>query len=238
MRHQSEVLQRVRSRLSVKRPSGYHEAVTRWQLRASRFKADVNHRIAKTTVAPGFLIGLEDLMHLRERTRTQGKHRHRKRPRAPLRNAVLCRLPIPNRRRINHPSIHPSVWMRLSPPRGAQFDDPNRPKQGRHPLVLPSTPIVGVRTVTVSTLLIRQDGIETGLWSAAPDGSDGEAKAQRVKTSWNCGGVRIQAPPLRAGSLTGLFPDWRIIYSWGSERRSNSAGQWIVIPLAAGKGTG
>ncbi len=107
MRHQSEVLQRVRSRLSVKRPSGYHEAVTRWQLRASRFKADVNHRIAKTTVAPGFLIGLEDLMHLRERTRTQGKHRHRKRPRAPLRNAVLCRLPIPNRRRINHPSIHP-----------------------------------------------------------------------------------------------------------------------------------
>ncbi len=47
--------------------------------RARRFKTDVNHRIAKAIVEPDFLIGREDLTHLCERTRAQGKHLHRKR---------------------------------------------------------------------------------------------------------------------------------------------------------------
>ncbi len=37
--------------------------------------------------------------------------------------------------------------------------------------------LVGARTDALSTLLIRQDWTGTGLWSAAPDGSDGEANA-------------------------------------------------------------
>jgi predicted transposase len=41
--------------------------------------------------------------------------------------------------------------------------------------------LVGARNATLRTLLIRQDWIGRGLLSAAPDGSDDEAKAKRLE---------------------------------------------------------
>ena len=69
----------MRSRLQSKGTRGAKSRLRPWQLRERRFKADVNHRIAKTMVEPGFLIGLEDLTPIRERTKTQGKQHNCKR---------------------------------------------------------------------------------------------------------------------------------------------------------------
>ena len=79
IRHQGEAFQRVRSRLQSKGTPGAKRRLRQWQLRERRFKADVNHRIAKSVVKPRFWIGLEDLTGIRERTTVRGKRNRRRR---------------------------------------------------------------------------------------------------------------------------------------------------------------
>lgn len=79
VRHYGEAFQRVRSRLQAKGTRGAVRRLRRLALRERRFKAGVNHRIAKAIVRPYFLIGLEDLTRIRERTKVRGKKARRQR---------------------------------------------------------------------------------------------------------------------------------------------------------------
>jgi len=76
--HQGEAFQRVRKRL---RHKGTRSATARWRqfaLRERRFKASTKHQVANRLVAPATLLGLEDLTHIRERTKRAGKRQRRK----------------------------------------------------------------------------------------------------------------------------------------------------------------
>ena len=129
IRHQGEALQRVRSRLQSKGTRGARRRLRPLHLRERRFKADVNHRIAKTIVEPGFLIGLEDLTHIRERTKTQGKKNRRKRAKwalAELAAFVAYTSPIAGGLAVRVDADYTSQGC----PNCGNVEVKNRPKQG------------------------------------------------------------------------------------------------------------
>lgn len=71
--HKANQYQRVRKTLQRK---GTRSATRRLRLvsgRERRFTADVNHQISKRIVTPNTLFGLEDLTHIRERTKPKKK---------------------------------------------------------------------------------------------------------------------------------------------------------------------
>lgn len=71
--HKANQYQRVRKTLQRK---GTRSATRRLKLvsgRQRRFTADVNHKISKYVVTPNTLFGLEDLTHIRERTKPKRK---------------------------------------------------------------------------------------------------------------------------------------------------------------------
>ncbi len=76
--HQGEGYQRVRKRLQQKGTRRATARLRQTTLRERRFKASVNHRVANRLVAPAMLIGLEELTHIRERTKRAGKRNRRK----------------------------------------------------------------------------------------------------------------------------------------------------------------
>ena len=188
IRHKGEAFQRVRSRLQSKGTRGAKRRLRQWQLRERRFKADVNHRIAQSVVKPGFLIGLEDLTWIRERTTVRGKRNRRRRAKwafAELGAFIAYKAQAAGGLAIRVDAEYTSKGC----PHCGHVSDKNRPGKGltfrceKCGFTLHAD-LVGARNVTLRTLLIRQDWMGTGLLSTAPDGSDAEAKAKRLQRFW------------------------------------------------------
>jgi IS605 OrfB family transposase len=167
-------------------------------------KQEVNHHISRCIVEehPHSLIGLEDLTHIRERTKRRSRKRKKK-------GKVLS--PVsPEARKANR---HASKWAfaelhgyiaykaTLAGSMAVKIDanstsqacpmcgstcEANRPHKGLT-FVCQSchytlhADLIGARNSALRTLLTRQDWMSTGTLSVCPDVSDPEAKAQRLR---------------------------------------------------------
>jgi putative transposase len=150
------------------------------------------------------LIGLEDLTHIRDRTkrrkrkrRKNGKGYERVSPKARKANRVYAqwsfaqlhallsyKAALSGSQAIKVDADHTSKRC----PMCGYTEDSNRPRKGL--LFVCQNPncrytlhadLIGARNVTMRTLLVRQDWIRTGTLSMCPDTSDNEAKAARLQ---------------------------------------------------------
>jgi putative transposase len=159
--------------------------------RERRLKHERNHWISRqiVTAYPHSLIGLEELTHIRERTkRKHGKRasvKQRKANRhasqwafAELHGYVAYKALLAGSMAVQVDAYHTSQAC----PRCGYTSEENRPHKGLlfscqvcH-LILHAD-LIGARNVALRTLLARQDWVSTGVLSARPAVSDSEAKA-------------------------------------------------------------
>ncbi len=185
--HQGEAYQRVRKRLQQKGTRKATARLRQMTLRERRLKADVNHVTANALVQPGVLIGLEDLTHIRERTKQKGKQQRRKASKwafAELQDFVSYKAVLAGSVAITVDADYTSQQC----PACTYRSKANRPNKGL--LFRCAQPdcgftlhadLVGARQVCLRTLVVRQVWITTGRLSHVPDGASGEAKAARLR---------------------------------------------------------
>ena len=193
---------RLRKRLQKK---GTRSATRRLVVisgRERRLKQDANHTISRRIVEahPHSLIGLEDLTHIRERTKRR-THRRKKTGRG------LEKVSKKARRANRHASqwafaelhsylaykalLQGSMAVKVDAHYSSQAcpmcgytAKANRPERGllfvcQNCHYVLHADLVGARNVTLRTLLVRQDWMSTGILSVCPDVSDDKAKAAR-----------------------------------------------------------
>jgi putative transposase len=163
--------------------------------RERRLKQAVNHAISHRIVTSHShsLIGLEDLTHIRERTkRTHGKKASKKQRRA-NRHASQWAFAELHGYIAYKASLNGSMAIKVDAyqtsqacPRCGYVSPDNRPNKGL--LFVCQTchfslhaDLIGARNITLRTLLIRQDWMSTGVLSVRPDVSSDEAKAARLQ---------------------------------------------------------
>jgi len=169
-------------------------------------KAQANHCIAKQIVTqhPHALIGLENLTDIRERTKRKkrkrkkdGKGTEHVSPKARKANRVYSQWSFAELQALisYKATLAGSLVIKVDAdytskacPMCGHTTDANRPRKGL--LFVCQNPkcgytlhadLIGARTVTMRTLLVRQDWIRTGCLSLIPDASDKEAKAARLQ---------------------------------------------------------
>ncbi len=161
--------------------------------RERRLKQTAHHEISRRIVDqhPHSLIGLEDLTHIRERTkRRSGKKASKKQRRAnrhasrwafaELHGCIAYKAMLSGSMAVKVDAHYSSQAC----PMCGYTDASNRPHKGltfvcqRCHYSLHAD-LVGARNVTLRTLLIRQDWMRTGMLSVSPDVSCEEAKAAR-----------------------------------------------------------
>ncbi len=159
--------------------------------RERRLKQAVNHTISHRIITrhPHSLIGLEELTHIRERTkRKHGKKASRKQRRANRHAsrwafAELHGYVAYKAARAGSMAIKVDAYQTSQAcPQCGYVSPDNRPNKGL--LFVCQTchyclhaDLIGARNITLRTLLTRQDWMSTGHLSVAPDASDDEAKA-------------------------------------------------------------
>lgn len=212
VRTQSDHYARRRKALQRK---GTRSALRRLRLmsgRERRFKLDTNHTIAKKVIEehPHALIGLENLIDIRDRTKRREKRRKGKKilPLTPkqrranrhhtswsfaeLQNTLMYKAALAGSIIINVDANYTSQAC----PMCGYCDEKNRPDKGllficqneqciyrsytNRPYILHAD-LVGARNIAMRTLLIRQDWMRTGILSVCPDVSNDKAKAERLK---------------------------------------------------------
>jgi IS605 OrfB family transposase len=173
--------------------------------RERRLKQERNHLISRRIVDayPYSLIGLEDLTHIRERTKRQhGKkasHRQRRANRnasrwtfAELRSYLAYKALLAGSMAVKVDAYHTSQAC----PRCGYVAADNRPGKGllfecQTCHLKLHADLVGARNVALRTLLARQDWVSTGVLSERPDVPDDEAKAARrrryAELRWSSG---------------------------------------------------
>ena len=162
--------------------------------RERRLKQATNHEISRRIVDqhPHSIIGLEDLTHIRERTRRkQGKQASRKQRRAnrhaskwafaQLHGYIAYKALLAKSMAVKVDAFHTSQAC----PRCGFACPENRPHKGLlfvcqscHYVL--HADLVGARNIALRTLLVRQDWMSTGVLSVRPDVSSDEAKAARL----------------------------------------------------------
>jgi IS605 OrfB family transposase len=194
VRHKASRYVRARKSLQRKGTRSATRRLVALSGRERRFIADTNHCIAKEVVTPGTLIGLEDLTHIRERThpKKKGKKASKKQ-----RNANN------NKTKWSFAELHGFIDYKavLSGSLAVKVDAHytsqacpccghtsrhNRPDKG---LVFVCqqcgftlhADLVGARNVALRVLLFRQVWESTGCFSATPNASDKETKAENLK---------------------------------------------------------
>ena len=163
--------------------------------RERRLKQDRNHRISHRIVDahPHSIIGLEDLTHIRERTkRKHGKQASKKQRRAnhhaskwafaQLHGYIAYKALRASSMTVKVDAYHTSQAC----PRCGFACPENRPHKGLlfvcqscHYVL--HADLVGARNIALRTLLVRQDWMSTGVLSVRPDVSSDEAKAARLQ---------------------------------------------------------
>jgi IS605 OrfB family transposase len=195
VRAQADHYARLRKRLQHK---GTRSATRRLIVlagRERRLKHDRNHLISRRIVDtyPHAVIGLEDLTHLRERTKRKRKHGKKASAKqrranghaskwafAELHGYLAYKALLAGGMAVKVDAYKTSQAC----PRCGHTAEDNRPEKGLlfvcqvcH-LVLHAD-LVGARNIALRTLLARQDWASTGVLSECPDVSDVEAKAAR-----------------------------------------------------------
>ncbi len=191
--HKANQYQRVRKNLQRK---GTRSATRRLRLvsgRERRFTADINHQLSKQIVTPNTLFGLEDLTHIRERTKpkNKGKSASKKQKKANRKQAKWSFSELHSF--IDYKAVFvKSLAIKVDAdytskgcPKCGHVSDNNRPNKGlifhceccRFEL---HADLVGSRNITLRTLLSRQDWERTGVLSVRPNVSSGESKAERL----------------------------------------------------------
>jgi IS605 OrfB family transposase len=194
---------RLRKRLQKKGTRSAIRRLVAISQRERRLKADANHRVSKRIVTqhPNSLIGLEDLTHIRERTRRRkGKHASQKQRRA---NAAYSKWSFAELqamiayKALTQKSMAIKVdahYTSKACPMCGHTSDGNRPHKGllfvcQNCHYTLHADLVGARNIAMRTLLIRQDWVSTGTLSECPDVSSVEAKAARLsryaELRWN-----------------------------------------------------
>ena len=163
--------------------------------RERRLKLDTNHRISKQMLDthPRSFIGLEDLTHIRERTkRKRGKKASKKQRRAnrhASRWAFAELHAFLDYKAVLAGSLCVKVdadYTSQACPHCGYTARENRPRHGllfvcqacQYTL---HADLVGARNISLRTLLVRQAWASTGQLSIVPDVTDNEAKAARLQ---------------------------------------------------------
>jgi len=161
--------------------------------RERRFIADTNHCIANQVVTPSTLIGLENLTHIRERTRPKRKGKKAAKKQRRANN---------NKRRWSFAQLHgfidykavlkgslavkvPAHYTSQACPCCGHTSRENRPNKGLTFICQQCgytlhADLIGARNVALRVLLSRQSWESTGRFSAVPDASSDESKAERL----------------------------------------------------------
>jgi putative transposase len=159
--------------------------------RERRLKQATNHTISQRIMTrhPHSLIGLEDLTHIRERTkRAHGKRASKKQRRANRHASQWAFAELHGYiayKAILNGSMAIKVDAYLTSqacPRCGYASPDNRPNKGLLFVCCAChyslhADLVGARNITLRTVLTRQDWMRTGILSVCPDTSDHEAKA-------------------------------------------------------------
>lgn len=189
---------RLRKRLQQKGTRSATRRLRAMSGRERRLMQDCNHQISRRIITqhPHSLIGLEDLTHLRERTKQKhGKHATRKQRKAnrhaskwafaELHGYIAYKATLAGSLAVKVDAHYSSQACPLC----GYTSTENRPKHGllfvcQSCQYVLHADLVGARNVTLRTLLIRQDWLSTGVLSGRPDVSCEEAKAlQRQRYS-------------------------------------------------------
>jgi len=186
---------RLRKRLQKKGTRSATRRLVVIRRRERRLKQDANHVVSKRIVTryPHALLGLEHLTDIRERTRrTHGQRASKKQRKA---NAASSKWAFAELHSMiaYKALLHGSMAIKVDAhytskacPMCGHTADANRPNKGllfvcQNCHYSLHADLVGARNITMRTLLIRQDWVRTGQLSLAPDVSDAEAKAARLR---------------------------------------------------------
>jgi putative transposase len=186
---------RLRKRLQKKGTRAATRRAVVMSGRERRLKQDANHVVSKRIVTrhPHALIGLEELKGIRERTRRKkGKQTSKKQRKANAAYSTWAFAELHSMiayKALLHASMAIKVdahYTSKACPMCGHTCDANRPHKGllfvcQNCQYTLHADLVGARNVTMRTLLARQDWVRTGQLSLAPDVSDGEAKAARLR---------------------------------------------------------
>ncbi|MEG4519553.1 MULTISPECIES: transposase [unclassified Microcoleus] len=189
-RHRANRYQKARQSLQRKDTRSAKRRLIALSGRERRFIADVNHQIASKIAKPNSLIGLEDLTGIRDRTKSKsGKGASKKQRKANRSVAQWSFAQLHGY--IDYKAVLvgslatkvPAHYTSQSCPKCGHTSKANRPNKGLifrceccgHQL---HADLVGARNIALRTLLVRQAWMSTGVLSALPHVSSGEAKAQ------------------------------------------------------------
>lgn len=206
IRHKANHDARLRKRLQQKGTRGAKRRLRRIEQRERRLKQQANHCIAKQIITqhPHALIGLQHVTDIRERTKR--KRRRRKKhgkgtepepvsPKASRANRVYSQWSFAELHSLisYKAALAGSLVVKVAAdytskacPMCGHTADENRPRKGllfvcQHCHYTLHADLIGARNVTMRTLALRQDWSATGFVSMAPDASDREAKAARLR---------------------------------------------------------
>ncbi|HZO71900.1 MAG TPA: transposase [Ktedonobacteraceae bacterium] len=204
VRHKANHYARLRKRLQKKGTRGAKRRMKRIGQRERRLKMQANHQIATQIIQEHSqaLIGLEQLTDIRDRTRRRkrkrkknGKGFERVTPKARKSNRVYSQWSFAELHTLisYKAALSGSFAVKVDAdytskgcPRCGYTADENRPNKGllfvcQQCYYTLHADLVGARNVVMRTLVLRQDWSTTGLLSMAPDASDREAKAARLR---------------------------------------------------------
>jgi IS605 OrfB family transposase len=204
VRHRANHYARLRKRLQHKGTRGAKRRLQRIAQRERRLKMQANHVIAKQIVTrhPHALIGLDQLMDIRERTKrrtrkrkTNGKGNEQVSAKARKTNRVYSQWSFAELHALisykaalagsQAIKVDANYTSKACPKCGYTADE-NRPRKGlrftcQRCYYTLHADLVGARNLVMRTLLVRQDWTRTGHLSIVPDASDKEAKAARLR---------------------------------------------------------
>ncbi len=163
--------------------------------RERRLKQATNHQISCRIVAghPHSLIGLEDLTHIRERTKRKGGKKATRKQRRANRHASAWAFAQLHGFLAYKAELSGSMALKVDAdytsqacPKCGYTSERNRPKKGllfgcQNCHYRLHADLIGARNVAMRTLLLRQDWMSTGYLSVSPDVSCDEVKAERLK---------------------------------------------------------
>ena len=194
VRHKASRYVRARKSLQRKGTRSATRRLVALSGRERRFIADTNHCIAKQLVTPSTLIGLENLTHIRERTKPKNKGK---------KASIKQRRANSNRARWSFAELHKFIDYKavLSGSLAVKVDAhytsqgcpccghasrENRPNKGLTFVCQPCgytlhADLVGARNVALRVLLSRQDWESTGRFSVVPNVSGDEVETDYLK---------------------------------------------------------
>lgn len=191
--HKANKYQRARITLQQKGTRSATRRLVEFSGRERRFTADINHQVSNKIIVPNTLFGLENLTHIRERTKPKrkGGKASKKQKKANRKQAKWSFAELHtfiDYKAVLVGSLAVKVdadYTSKGCPKCGMVSDNNRPNKGLtfrceccnfelH------ADLVGARNITLRTLLSRQDWERTGILSVYLDASSNETKAERL----------------------------------------------------------